>query len=68
VDEHARVVKADGTPIEGLYASGNCSASIMGETYPGPGATLGPGMTLSYIATTHMANVVKQEESTMQEV
>ena len=33
IDEHARVVKADGMPIEGLYASGNCSASIMGETY-----------------------------------
>lgn len=62
VDEHARVVKADGEPIEGLYASGNCSASIMGETYPGPGATIGPGMTLSFVATTHMANPVKKEE------
>ncbi|WP_312505902.1 FAD-binding protein [Lysinibacillus sp.] len=62
VDEHARVIKADGEPIEGLYASGNCSASIMGETYPGPGATIGPGMTLSFVATTHMANTVKKEE------
>lgn len=61
IDEHARVVKQDGTPIEGLYASGNCSASIMGETYPGPGATLGPGMTMSYIATSHMAKCSKQE-------
>ncbi len=62
VDEFARVVKKDGQPIEGLYASGNCSASIMGETYPGPGATIGPGMTLSYIATTHMANAVTKIE------
>lgn len=62
VDEHARVIKADGEPIEGLYASGNCSASIMGETYPGPGATIGPGMTLSFVATTHMANAVKKDE------
>lgn len=61
VDEHARVIKADGEPIEGLYASGNCSASIMGETYPGPGATIGPGMTLSFVATTHMANAEKRE-------
>jgi 3-oxosteroid 1-dehydrogenase len=68
VDEYARVVKSDGTAIEGLYASGNCSASIMGETYPGPGATLGPGMTLSYIATTHMANAVNKEESTLLKV
>jgi len=58
VDEFARVMKEDGQPIEGLYASGNCSASIMGETYPGPGATIGPGMTLSYVAATHMANAV----------
>ncbi|WP_447402529.1 FAD-dependent oxidoreductase [Lysinibacillus sp. fkY74-1] len=62
VDGFARVVKKDGQPIEGLYASGNCSASIMGETYPGPGATIGPGMTLSYIATTHMANAVTKIE------
>ena len=67
IDEHARVVKADGTPIEGLYASGNCSASIMGETYPGPGATLGPGMTFSYIATTHMANIGKEAEKALVE-
>ncbi|MEQ6357286.1 FAD-binding protein [Lysinibacillus sp. M3] len=68
VDEHARVLKADGTAIEGLYASGNCSASIMGETYPGPGATLGPGMTLSYIATTHMAKEGNKEQLTLLKV
>ncbi|WP_342533263.1 FAD-dependent oxidoreductase [Lysinibacillus sp. FSL K6-0057] len=62
VDEYARVIKEDGQPIEGLYASGNCSASIMGETYPGPGATIGPGMTLSYVATAHMANAVTKGE------
>lgn len=62
VDEYARVIKENGEPIEGLYASGNCSASIMGETYPGPGATIGPGMTLSYVATAHMANAVTKDE------
>lgn len=50
IDEKARVIKEDGTPIEGLYACGNCSAAVMGETYPGPGATIGPGMTFGYIA------------------
>ncbi|MCR8855163.1 FAD-dependent oxidoreductase [Lysinibacillus fusiformis] len=68
VDEFARVVKKDGQPIEGLYASGNCSASIMGETYPGPGATIGPGMTLSYVATTHMANAVNKIEEPLLKV
>ncbi|MEO4053264.1 FAD-binding protein [Solibacillus sp. CAU 1738] len=53
IDEHARVLKEDGSPIEGLYAAGNCSASIMGESYPGPGATLGPGMTFAYLAALH---------------
>ncbi|MCS5503475.1 FAD-dependent oxidoreductase [Lysinibacillus sp. A4] len=62
VDEYARVIKENGEPIEGLYASGNCSASIMGETYPGPGATIGPGMTLSFVATAHMANAVTKAE------
>ncbi len=65
VDEYARVIKKDGEPIEGLYASGNCSASIMGETYPGPGATIGPGMTLSYVATTSMAKGVAKEEASL---
>ncbi|KGA84621.1 3-ketosteroid-delta-1-dehydrogenase [Lysinibacillus fusiformis] len=68
VDEFARVVKKDGQPIEGLYASGNCSASIMGETYPGPGATIGPGMTLSYVATTHMAHAVNKIEEPLLKV
>ena len=53
IDEYARVLREDNSPIEGLYAAGNCSASIMGETYPGPGATIGPGMTFGYIAVMH---------------
>ncbi|WP_320938759.1 FAD-dependent oxidoreductase [Lysinibacillus capsici] len=65
VDKYARVIKENGEPIEGLYASGNCSASIMGETYPGPGATIGPGMTLSFVATAHMANAVTKDEASL---
>ncbi|MDQ0154660.1 succinate dehydrogenase/fumarate reductase flavoprotein subunit [Robertmurraya andreesenii] len=44
------MLKEDGSYVKGLYASGNCTASVMGETYPGPGATLGPGMTFGYLA------------------
>lgn len=50
IDKYARVMKEDGTPIKGLYACGNSSAAVMGETYPGPGATIGPGMAFGYIA------------------
>jgi 3-oxosteroid 1-dehydrogenase len=49
-DAHARVLDGDGAPIEGLYATGNCSASVMGRTYPGPGSTLGPATTFGYVA------------------
>jgi 3-oxosteroid 1-dehydrogenase len=52
-DEHARVLREDGSPIEGLYATGNVSASVMGDTYPGPGSTLGPAMTFGYVAAMH---------------
>ena len=37
-DESARVLSKSGQPIEGLYASGNVSASVMGSGYPGPGS------------------------------
>lgn len=55
IDEYARVLRADGKPISGLYAIGNTSASVMGNTYPGPGSTIGPAMTFGYIAAKHIA-------------
>jgi 3-oxosteroid 1-dehydrogenase len=55
-DEHARVLREDRSPIEGAYAIGNASASVMGDTYPGPGATLGPAMTFGYVAAMHASN------------
>ncbi|MCY1388959.1 3-oxosteroid 1-dehydrogenase [compost metagenome] len=54
-NEHAQVVSQDGEPIPGLYAIGNCSASVMGTSYPGAGGTLGPAMTFGYIAANHIA-------------
>jgi 3-oxosteroid 1-dehydrogenase len=54
-DEHARVLRADGSCIAGLYAIGNTSASVMGASYPGAGSTLGPAMTFGYRAADHLA-------------
>jgi 3-oxosteroid 1-dehydrogenase len=56
-DERARVLRADGTPIDGLYAAGNASASVMGHSYAGAGATIGPAMTFGYLAALDMASV-----------
>jgi succinate dehydrogenase/fumarate reductase flavoprotein subunit len=50
IDENAQVVAMDGTPIPGLFGAGNAVASIFGAAYPGGGATLGPGVTLGYVA------------------
>jgi 3-oxosteroid 1-dehydrogenase len=54
-DEHARVLREDGTAIPGLFAAGNASASVMGHSYAGAGATIGPAMTFGYIAARTMA-------------
>ncbi len=53
-DELARVIGADGQPIPGLHAIGNCAASAMGESYPGAGVTIGPALTFGYIAASHL--------------
>jgi 3-oxosteroid 1-dehydrogenase len=55
-DENAQVLDEDANPIHGLFAVGNCSASVMGEVYPGPGASLGPAMVFGYIAGKHAAD------------
>jgi 3-oxosteroid 1-dehydrogenase len=54
-DENSRVLRADGSAIEGLYATGNTSASVMGNDYPGPGGTIGPSIVFGYIAARHAA-------------
>jgi succinate dehydrogenase/fumarate reductase flavoprotein subunit len=57
-NEHAQVLRGDGSSIAGLYACGNDMNSIMSGIYPGPGITLGPAMAFAYIAARHAANAV----------
>jgi 3-oxosteroid 1-dehydrogenase len=54
-DAQARVLREDGSVIAGLYATGNCSAAVMGKTYAGAGSTLGPAMTFGYVAARDLA-------------
>jgi len=49
-DGVGRVLGPGGRPLEGLYAVGNSSASVMGPGYAGSGATLGPCFTFGYLA------------------
>jgi len=41
--------------IDGLYAAGNTTASVMGRTYPGPGSTIAPAVVFGYRAARHAA-------------
>lgn len=54
-DEKARVLRPDGSVIEGLYAIGNAAANAFGKTYPGAGATIGQGLVFGMIAAEHAA-------------
>jgi 3-oxosteroid 1-dehydrogenase len=49
-DERARVLREDGTTIDGLYAIGNTAANAFGATYPGAGATIAQGLVFGYVA------------------
>lgn len=53
-DEYARVLRTDDEPVKGLYAVGNTSAAVMGRSYAGAGATIGPAMTFGYVAAKHI--------------
>jgi 3-oxosteroid 1-dehydrogenase len=52
-DEHARVLRADGSVISGLYATGNAAAPVVGACYPGAGASIGACITFGYVAARH---------------
>jgi len=55
-DPRARVLRPDGSVIAGLYAAGNASGAVMGHSYTGAGATLGPAMTFGYVAARDIAS------------
>ncbi len=52
-DQHAQVVDQNDQPIEGLYATGNGTATVMGRHYLGPGASIANTMVFGYVAARH---------------
>ncbi|HEY9314022.1 3-oxosteroid 1-dehydrogenase [Williamsia sp.] len=60
-DAAGRALREDGSVIEGLYAAGNTSAPVMGHTYAGPGATIGPAMVFGYLAALDIAAQAQQD-------
>jgi 3-oxosteroid 1-dehydrogenase len=54
-DEHGRVLDTGNEPIEGLYATGNSTATVMGRHYLGPGASIANSMVFGYLAARHAA-------------
>ena len=62
-DEHAHALRADGTTIPGLYATGNTSAVVMGRTYAGAGATIGPAMAFGMLAAEDIAARLGRDET-----
>jgi 3-oxosteroid 1-dehydrogenase len=54
-NEHAQVLDQQDRVIEGLYATGNTTATVMGRTYPGAGASIANTMVFGYVAARHAA-------------
>jgi 3-oxosteroid 1-dehydrogenase len=55
-DSHARALRDDGSVVAGLYVAGNSAASVMGRSYAGAGATIGPAMTFGFVAANDIAD------------
>lgn len=55
-NEHAEVLRDDGSVVPGLYATGNDMASVFGGSCPGGGITVGPGMVFGYLIGHRLGN------------
>jgi 3-oxosteroid 1-dehydrogenase len=54
-NEHAQVLDEDNRVIDGLYATGNITATVMGRTYLGAGGSIANTMVFGYVAARHAA-------------
>ncbi|MFT4262199.1 MAG: FAD-dependent oxidoreductase [Nocardioides sp.] len=61
IDADARVLGNRVPIIDGLYAAGNASASVLGGSYPGGGGCIGPSVTFGYRAGLHLAGTTPRD-------
>ncbi|MCU1463700.1 MAG: succinate dehydrogenase/fumarate reductase flavoprotein subunit [Acidimicrobiales bacterium] len=61
-DEHARVLNTAGEVMEGLYATGNCTASVMGRKYLGAGASIANSSVFGYVAARHASGAGEPQQ------
>ena len=54
-DEFARVLDQQDGVIDGLYATGNITATVMGRRYLGAGGSIANTMVFGYVAALHAA-------------
>ncbi len=62
INEYQQVVDSSGSPIEGLYAAGNCSGTPCGQsdwTQVSLGESLGFAFTEGYVAGCHIMGVLE---------
>ncbi|AXS39293.1 FAD-dependent oxidoreductase [Breoghania sp. L-A4] len=62
-DPKARVLRASGDVIPGLYVCGNDMQSAFGGEYPGAGGQLGQAMTFGWIAAQHTTETTRDRAS-----
>jgi 3-oxosteroid 1-dehydrogenase len=60
-DVDARVLRADGSPIDGLYATGNTMAAMSGSKYPGAGTPIGSAVAFAYRAVLDLSEKPEQD-------
>ena len=60
-NEHAQVLDEHDRMIEGLYATGNITATVMGRTYLGAGGSIANTMIFGYVAARHAAGQLISE-------
>ncbi|MGC2864489.1 FAD-binding protein [Corynebacterium glutamicum] len=60
-DLDGEVLGWNGLPLGGLYAAGNCSATVFKDAYPGGGATIGSAITRAYAVGKHISQSFQME-------